>query len=79
MPISLRLPECEEKLINSLAKKTGRTKTAVILEAISEKLGTTKNRKQLIRDLAGWMPHEETEQLRSSLQHFNQIAEGDWD
>jgi hypothetical protein len=79
MPISLRLPEYEEKLVNSLAKKTGRTKTAVILEAVSEKLGTSKNRKQLIRDLASWMPHDETEQLRSSLQHFNQVLEGDWD
>ena len=79
MPISLRLPECEEKLVNSLAQKTGRTKTAVILEAISEKLGTSKNRKQLIRDLAGWMPHDEAEQLRSSLQHFNQVFDGDWD
>ncbi len=79
MPISLRLPDYEEKLINNLAKKTGRTKTAVILEAVSEKLGTCKNRKQLIRDLSGWMPHDESEQLRNSVQHFNQVIEGDWD
>ncbi len=79
MPISLRLPEQEEKLINKIAKKTGRTKTAVILEAVAEKLGTCKNKKQLIRDLSGWLSHDEAEQLKSSLRHFDQIAEGDWE
>ncbi len=79
MPISLRLPEHEEKLINKLAKKTGRTKTAVILEAISEKLGTNKNRKQLIHDMAGWLSHEEAQKIRITLQHFDQINEGDWE
>jgi hypothetical protein len=49
MPISLRLHEYKENLINKLAKVTGRTKTAVILEAVSWKLGTSKNKKQLIR------------------------------
>ena len=79
MPISLRLPEYEENLINKLAKETGRTKTAVILEAVSEKLGTSKNKKQLIRDLSGWMSHDEAEQLRSNLQHFDQVTDGDWE
>lgn len=78
MPISLRLPEHEEKLINELAKKTGQTKTAVILEAVAEKLGTCKNKKQLIRELAGWMSHDEAAQLRHDLQHFDQLVEGDW-
>ncbi len=78
MPISLRLPEYEEKLINKLAKETGQTKTAVIMEAVSEKLGTHKSRKRLITDLAGWLSHDEAEQLRSNLQHFDQINEGDW-
>ena len=79
MPISLRLPEYEENLINTLAKETGRSKTAVILEAISEKLGTSKNKKQLIRDLSGWMSHDEAEQLRSNLLDFDQVADGDWE
>jgi hypothetical protein len=72
------LPEHEEKLINELVQKTGQTKTAVILEAVAGKLGTCKNKKQLIRELAGWMSHDEAAQLRNDLQHFDQVVEGDW-
>jgi uncharacterized protein (DUF1778 family) len=79
MPISLRLPENEEKMIKMIAEKTGRTKTAVILEAVAEKLGTHINRKQLIRELSGWMSNDEAQQLRNDLEHFNQVHEGDWD
>ena len=79
MPISLRLPENEEKLIKRMAEKSGRTKTAVILEAISEKLGTRISRKQLIRNLSGWMSHDEAAELRVHLQHFDQVSEGDWE
>jgi hypothetical protein len=56
-----------------------KTKTAVILEAVDAKLGIHKDRKQLIRDLAGWMPHDKAKELRNSLQIFNQINEGDWE
>lgn len=41
----IRLPEQEEKLINKMANRTRKTKTAVILEAVAEKLGTFKNKK----------------------------------
>ncbi len=79
MPLSLRIPPQKEILLRKYAKKRGKTKTAVILEAIDEKLGIKKNRSQLIRDLSGWMNHEEAEELRKSLQFFNQINEGDWE
>jgi len=49
------------------------------LEAVDAKLGIHKDRKQLIRDLAGWMPHDKAKELRNSLQIFNQINEGDWE
>ncbi len=62
-----------------MAEKTGRTKTAVILEAVAEKLGTRISRKQLIRNLSGWMAHDEAAQLRTDLQHFDHINEGDWE
>ena len=78
MPLSLRIPPQKEILLRKYAKKKGKTKTAVILEAIDEKLGTKKDRSKLIKDLSGWMSHEETEELRSSLQVFDQINEGDW-
>ena len=78
MPLSLRIPPQKEALLRNYAKKKGKTKTAVILEAIDEKLGTKNDRSKLIKNLSGWMSHDETEELRSSLQVFDQINEGDW-
>jgi uncharacterized protein (DUF1778 family) len=79
MPVSLRVPPDKEELIRKAAAKAGKSKTAFILEAVDEKLGIAKNREQLIRELAGWMAHEDAEELRSSLKVFDEIQEGDWD
>lgn len=79
MPISLRIPPEKEKIIQKFAKKAGITKTAVILNAVDEKLGFTKTREQTIRGLAGWLSHEEATELRESLSVFGQIHEGDWE
>lgn len=79
MPISLRIPPEKEKAIQKEAKKSGTTKTAVILKAVDEKLGLTKTREQSIRELAGWLSHEEANELREALAVFEQIDEGDWD
>ncbi len=78
MPISLRIPPEKDKMIQKAAKKSGTTKTAIILEAVDEKLGLTKTREQLIRELAGWLTHEEAYELRQSVEVFSQISEGDW-
>jgi hypothetical protein len=79
MPISLRIPPEKEKIIQRLAKKAGTTKTAVILNAVDEKLGLTKSREQTIRELAGWLSHDEANELRETLSVFGQIREGDWE
>ena len=79
MPISLRIPHQKNKLIEKAALKSGRTKTAFILEAIDEKLGLTENREQTIRELAGWLSHNQAEQLRKSVDVFNKVNDGDWD
>jgi hypothetical protein len=79
MPVSLRIPPHKDQMITKAARKKGQTKTAFILEAVDEKLGLTKNREQVIRDLAGWMSHREAEELRGALQVFNRITEGDWE
>ena len=79
MPISLRIPPEKEKIIQRFAKKTGTTKTAVILNAVDEKLGLTKTREQSVRELAGWLSHEEANELREALAVFGQIHEGDWE
>ena len=65
-------------MIKLAAKKAGKTKSAFIIEAIDEKLGLVKNREKKIRQLAGWLSREEADELRASLEVFNQINEGDW-
>jgi len=79
MPISLRISAEKEKIIQKFAEKAGITKTAVILNAVDEKLGLKKTREQSIRELAGWLSHEEADELREALSVFGQIHEGDWD
>jgi hypothetical protein len=78
MPVSLRIPPDKEDMIRRAAAKAGMSKTAYILEAIDEKLGIAKNRERTVRELAGWMSHEEAEVLRQSLKVFEEIREGDW-
>ena len=79
MPTSIRIPPEKEKIIQRFAKKAGTTKTAVIISAVDEKLGLTKTREQSIRELAGWLSHEEANELRETLAVFDQIHEGDWE
>ena len=79
MPISLRMPAEKERRIKKVAAKSGKTKTAFILEAVDEKLGLRKSREQLVRELAGWMSPEEAEDLRKSVAISRQIRPGDWE
>jgi uncharacterized protein (DUF1778 family) len=78
MPLSLRIPPEKEKMIRMASKKAGKTNSAFIIEAIDEKLGIAKNREQEIRRLAGWLSNAEAEELRKSVDVFNQIDEADW-
>ena len=79
MPVSLRIPSEKNEILKKAAAKSRKTKTAYNLEAVDEKLGLIKNRKQMIRKLAGWLSHEEAEELRESVRIFNQVNQGDWD
>jgi predicted DNA-binding protein len=79
MPVSLRIPQEKEAKIKKAAAQSGKSKTAYILEAVDEKLGLRKPREQIIRELAGWLPHEEAEELRQAVEVFHSINEGDWD
>ena len=79
MPISMRITPKKEEMIKEAAAKKGKTKTAYILEAIDEKLGLIENREKTIRELAGWLSHDEAEELRKQFHVFNKINEGDWD
>ena len=75
MPVSLRIPLDKAEMIRKAAAKARKTRTAYILEAIDEKLGLAQNREQIIRELAGWMSHEDAEELRSSLRLFEAIVD----
>jgi hypothetical protein len=41
------------------------------METVEEKLIPHKSREQLIRDLAGWMSHDEAEELRQTVKIFD--------
>jgi len=79
MPLSLRIPPEKDQLIKKAASRTGKTKSAYILEAVDEKLGLIKTREQMIRELSGWMSHEEAEELKKAVGGFDKINQGDWD
>ena len=78
MQLSLRVPPKTGERLKSLAAKTGKTKTALILEALDEKYEPKKDRSQLIRELAGWMSKADCKQLRESLADFDTIDDEDW-
>lgn len=78
MPVSLRVPQEKVELIRKAAAKAGMSNTAFILEAIDEKLGIVNDREQTVREIAGWLSHEEAEELRQATGVFGEIHEGDW-
>mgnify|MGYP000592661247 CR=1 FL=1 len=79
MPISIRLPSFKEQMLKRIAKQRGKTKTAIILEAIDEKLGLKETQKEKILRLAGWMSPEEAAELQTALRAFEEVEEGDYD
>jgi uncharacterized protein (DUF1778 family) len=79
MPMSLRIPPDKEKMINNAASREGKTKSAFVLEAVDEKLGLIKDREFVLRELAGWLSHEDADELRESTEIFNRTVKGDWD
>lgn len=78
MQVSFRVPQKTNAFLKSLAEKTGKTKTALIIEALEEKYALQKNRSQLIRELAGWMPAEDCEELRNAVADFDAVDDKDW-
>jgi predicted transcriptional regulator len=78
MQVSLRVPPETIARLNALAKKTGKSKTALILEALHEKYGLTKNHSQMVHDLAGWMSQAECNELRNAIAAFDAVDESDW-
>ncbi len=78
MQVSLRIPKKTGARLQSLAEKTGKTKTALILEAFDEKYALKKDRSQLIRELAGWMSTEECKELRRLVSEFEAVDDKDW-
>lgn len=78
MQISLRVPPKTGDRLNSLAQKSGKTKSALIIEALDKKYRPEKDRAQLIRELSGWMPKTECNELREAVSEFNTVDDEDW-
>ncbi len=60
-------------MIKKAAARSRKTKTAYILDAVDQKLGLVKNREQVVRELAGWLSHEEAQELRKALEVFDRV------
>lgn len=78
MQVSLRVPRETNERLSILAEKTGKTKTALILEALEEKYALKKDRASLIRNLAGWMSKVESDVLRNAVSDFDTVHDKDW-
>ncbi len=78
MQFSLRVPPETGARLKLLAQKTGKTQTALILEALNEKYALKQNRSILIRDLSGWMPKSECDALRIAVAGFDKVEDTDW-
>lgn len=78
MQVSLRVPRETNERLSILAEKTGKTKTALILEALEEKYALKKDRASLIRNLAGWMSKVESDALRNAVSDFDTVHDKDW-
>jgi uncharacterized protein (DUF1778 family) len=78
MPLSLRIPPEKETIIQKAARKAGKSKSAYIIEALDEKLGLAKSREQVIRELAGWLSHEEADRMRRVSEGLREVDEKDW-
>jgi len=78
MPLSLRMPPEKEAIIQKAARKAGKSKSAYILDALDEKLGLAKSREEVIRELAGWLPHDEADRMRRVAEGLREVDERDW-
>ena len=54
-------------MIEQAAAKAGKAESAYVPETVDEKLGRREDRESVIRQLAGWLSHEEAGELRESL------------
>ena len=66
-------------MIKKDIRKSEKTKTAFILGVVDEKIGLINSREHTIRELAGWMSHEEAKELRDAIDIFNKIQQGNWE
>ena len=77
MPVRWRIPSGKDGMLRKAAAKSRKTKSTYILEAVDEKLGLVKDREKIVRELAGWLSHEEAQELRKAVECFNREDEDD--
>ncbi len=65
-------------MIRKAATKARKKKTCFILEAVDEKLGLHKSREPVVRETAGGLTHEESEDQRQAGKVFDQVKKKNW-
>lgn len=60
-------------MVRKAATKAGKPKTSFIVETVERGIGSPKSREQLVREMAGWMTHQEAEELREAVKVFDRI------
>jgi hypothetical protein len=51
--------------------KKHKKKTAYLFNVADKKLALAKEREQVVRELAGWLSHEEAQELRKAVEVFD--------
>lgn len=60
-------------MIKKSGAKGKKAKPSFIFEALDEESGLLKNRQQVVRELAGWLFHEEAQELRMAAEVFEMV------
>ena len=60
-------------MIKKSDAKNNETKPPSTFEVVDKKLGFVKNRERVVRELAGWLSHEEAQELRKAVDIFNKV------
>lgn len=79
--LSIRsMPKFLEKAIVQEAKKSGKTKTEIVLEALMQKFkkDPLEERNKKLREWAGQLSQEDYEEFQKNIQFYSKVDEEMW-
>ncbi|MBI4238833.1 MAG: hypothetical protein HY696_10550 [Deltaproteobacteria bacterium] len=80
--LSIRmLPKGIAMALRDAVRKTGKTKTEIVLQALAKALGVTphRERRARVRQFFGHMQRSDYAAFRKATRHFSHIDESEWD